>query len=88
MADSRGHSKSKHGNYIHIFTEVETKVTTAFHLYNKEARRELNIAVEGRTLPFCSEPTYLEIKLDRSLSYRQHLESSNKKLTARVVLDF
>jgi len=24
MADSRGHSKSRHGNPIHIFTEVET----------------------------------------------------------------
>jgi len=43
---------------------ITKTVTTAFHLYNKEARHELNIAVKGRTLPFCSEPTYLGIKLD------------------------
>jgi len=38
---------------------ITKSVTTAGHLYNKEARRKLNIAVDGRTLPFCSEPTYL-----------------------------
>jgi len=59
-------------------------VTTAFHLYNKEAQCELNIAVEGRTLPFCSETTNLGINLDRSITYHQHLESLSKKLTSRV----
>jgi len=65
---------------------ITETVTTAFHLDNKEARRELNIAVEGNTLPFCLEPTYLGIKLDRFLTYHQHLESLSKKLTARVGL--
>jgi len=34
---------------------ITKTVTTAFHLYNKKARHELNIAVEGRTLPFFSD---------------------------------
>ena len=32
-------------------------MSAAFHLYNKEARRELKISVEGQTLPFGAEPT-------------------------------
>ena len=65
---------------------ITKTVTAAFHFYNKEARRELKITVEGRILPFSSELTYLGIKLDRALTFRQHLESLRKKLTARVGL--
>ena len=36
------------------------------------------------TLPCCSEPKYLRVTLDRSLTYRRHLESLRKKLTSRV----
>ena len=43
-------------------------VTVAFHLYNKEATRELKVAAEGRILPFSAEPTYLGVKLDRSVT--------------------
>jgi len=71
------------GNYSSVSLK---QWTTAFHLYIKKAKRELNITVKRRTLPFCSEPTYLGMKLDRSLTHRQHLESLSKKLTARVGL--
>ena len=37
-------------------------------------------------LPFCSEPKYLEVTLDRSLMYSRHLKSLRKKLTSRVAL--
>ena len=59
-------------------------VTAAFLLYNKEAVRELKVGAEGRILPFSVEPTYLGVKLGRSLTYRRHLESLRKKLTTRV----
>ena len=36
------------------------------------------------TLPCCSEPKYLRVTLDRSLTYRRHLESLRKKLTSRA----
>ena len=36
---------------------VNKTVTAAFHLYNREARRELTINVEGRALPFSTTPT-------------------------------
>ena len=42
-------------------------VTAAFHLHNREAKRELKVCNIGMTLPFCPIPTYLGVKLDRSL---------------------
>jgi len=64
-----------------------TKTMSApFHLNKKEAKRELKINFNNETLPFCSEPKYLGVTLDRSLSYRRHLESLRKKLTSRVAL--
>ena len=51
-----------------------------------EAKRELKVCYIGKTLPFCPVPTYLEVKLDRSLTYHLHLEALRKKLYSRVVL--
>jgi len=34
-------------------------VSAAFHLNNKEAKRELNVNFNNETLPFCSKPKYL-----------------------------
>jgi len=61
-------------------------VSAAFHLNNKEAKRELKVSCNNEILPFFPEPKYLWIKLDRSLTYRRHLESHRKKLTSRVLL--
>jgi len=49
---------------------ITKTVTAALHLY-KEARRELSIAVEGRTLPFLFRTYFVGIKLDRSPTYCQ-----------------
>ena len=61
-------------------------VTTAFHLKNREAKRELKICNNGKLLPYCPTPTYLGVKLDRSLTFRHHLEALRKKLSTRVTL--
>ena len=61
-------------------------MSAAFHPNNKEAIRELKVKYNNETLPFCSEPEYLGVTLDRSLTYRRHLESLRKKLTSRVAL--
>ena len=61
-------------------------VSAAFHLNNKETKRELKVNYEKKTLPFFPEPEYLGVTLDRSLTYRRHLESLHKKLTSRVSL--
>ena len=61
-------------------------VTTAFHLNNREAKRELKVYKNTRLLPFCPNPTYLGVKLDRSLTFRHHLVALRKKLSSRVTL--
>ena len=61
-------------------------VTVAFHLNNQEAKRELKVYNIGRLLPLCPTPTYLGIKLDRSLTFRHHLVALRKKISLRVTL--
>ena len=61
-------------------------VTAAFHLNNREAKRELKVYNNGRLLPFRPTPTYLTVKLDRSLTFRHHLVALRKKLSSRVTL--
>ena len=61
-------------------------VTAAFHLNNQEAKRELKIYNNGRLLPLCPTPTYLGVKLDRSLMFCHHLVALSKKLSSRVTL--
>ena len=46
-------------------------VSAAFHLNNKEAKRELKVKYNNQTLPFCSEPKYLGVTLDMSLTCRR-----------------
>ena len=61
-------------------------VTATFHLNNREAKRELKVYNNGRLLPLCPTPTYLGVKLDRSLTFRHHLMALRKKLSSRVTL--
>ena len=56
-------------------------VTAAFHLNNREAKRELKVYNNSRLLPFCPTPTYLGVKLDRSLTLHHHLVALRKKLS-------
>jgi len=44
-------------------------VSAAFHLNNKEAKRVLKVKYNNETLPFCSEPKYLGVTLDKSITY-------------------
>jgi len=67
------------------FSTTKT-VSAVFHLNNKEAKRELKVKYNNETTPFCNEPKYLGVTLDRSLTYSRHLESFRKKLTSRVAL--
>ena len=61
-------------------------VTSAFHLNNRGAKRELKVYNNDRILPFCSTPTYLGVNLDRSLTFRHHLVALHKKPSSRVTL--
>jgi len=67
------------------FSTTKT-VLAVFHVDNKEAKCELKVNFNDEILPFFYEPKYLGVTLDRTLTYRRHLESLCKKLTSRVAL--
>ena len=58
----------------------------AFHLNNREAKREQKVYNNKRILPFRLTPTYFGVKLDRSLTFRHQLMALCKKLSSRVTL--
>jgi len=61
-------------------------VLEVFHYNNKEAKREMKVNHNNETLLLWSEPTYLGVTLDRTLTYRRLLESLRKKLTSCIAL--
>ena len=61
-------------------------VTVAFHLHKPEAKRELKVYANNKLLSFFPVPTYLGVKLDRSLKFGHHLETLREKLATRVTL--
>ena len=90
LEGSGGHSNPRH-HYTFRLLQIwrlklsNTKtVTPAFYLNNREATRDLNVYNNGHLLLPCPVPTYLGVKLDRSLTFRHHLEALRKKLSTRV----
>ena len=59
-------------------------VMAAFRFHNREAKCELKLENNGKILPFCSVPTYLDVKLDKALTYRYRLEALRDKLSTRL----
>jgi len=60
------------GQYLHtckLKLGTTKTVSAAFNLNNKEAKRELKVKYNNETMPFCSEPKYLGVMLDRLLTY-------------------
>ena len=61
-------------------------VMAAFHLNNQEAKCKLKVYNNDRLLLFYPTPTYLGVKLDRSLTFCHHLVALRKKLSSCVTL--
>ena len=57
--------------------------TCAFHLNNREAGRKLRITWEGTALDHVENPVYLGVTLDRTLSYKRHIEKTKAKANSR-----
>ena len=55
----------------------------AFHLRNREAKRELNVVWNGIRLSNTTTPVYLGIHLDRTLCCKTHIEKTKMKVNAR-----
>lgn len=55
-----------------------------FHLNNQQARRTLDLQLNGETVEYEENPRYLGNDLDRSLTHRTNLEKIKTKLKSRV----
>lgn len=66
-----------------LVPNITKTVVTVFHLNNKLAKMQLHVMFDGTKLRHEHEPTYLGVKLDRSLTYRKHIEKVVPKLATR-----
>ena len=58
---------------------IKTQVT-AFHLRNKDAKRSLKVVWNKTELENTIHPKYLGVRLDRLLSYTQHIRNTKMKI--------
>ena len=56
---------------------------TAFHLRNREANRSLKVSWNGVDLENTTHPKYLGVILDRTWSYKQHIENTKMNIATR-----
>ena len=56
----------------------------AFHLRKREASRPLKVTWSGTPLEYHSNPLYLGVKVDRTLSYKSHILSTKTKVNTRI----
>lgn len=67
----------------HLNLNVNKTTAVAFHLNNCEANRELKLKIGEVNIANEECPRYLGIKLDRTLTFRQHLETTKNKIKSR-----
>jgi len=54
-------------------------VALALHLNNREVNRKLEILINDIDIPSEEYPRYLGIKIDRTLTFKKHLEGLKNK---------
>ena len=62
---------------------ISKTVSSVFHLHNASANRELNVFLNNERLKHEKNPVYLGVTLDRTLTYRAHLDKTAGKLKTR-----
>lgn len=62
---------------------AKTEVSS-FHLNNRMVAKNLNVYLEGRQLPHNKYLKYLEVTLDRTLLFKEHLLKPAAKLKTKI----
>ena len=55
----------------------------AFHLRNREANRQLQVTWSGTALEHCEHRVYLGVTLDRTLSFKTHIQKTKSQVCSR-----
>ncbi|KAL1445918.1 hypothetical protein WDU94_000020 [Cyamophila willieti] len=66
----------------HLRPNPQKTQVCAFHLKNRDAKTELKITWQGQVLEHCVTPKYLGVKLDRTLSFKQHCHDTKAEYAA------
>ena len=69
-----------------LMRSMPKTMSTNFHLNNRQAKRQLNIKVDNNRLQFQTVPTYLSVKIDGSLTFKDHLVGVKQKISAWIAL--
>ena len=73
--------------YTRIYNQLKANPAktqvSLFHLRNPEVGRILSLAWNGVDFKHCHFPVYLGVTLDRTLSYKQHIEKVKGKVRTR-----
>jgi len=73
-------------NYLnkwHLTVNPNKTVALALHLNNRESKRKLDIKINGNAIPNEEYPRYLGVKIDRALTFKNHLEGVKNKIKTR-----
>lgn len=62
---------------------LQKTVVSVFHLRNKFANYKPSITIRNQSLQHCPFPKYLGVTLDRSLTYKHHINNTAAKIKSR-----
>jgi hypothetical protein len=57
-----------------------------FHLNTHAANKQLNVMFNGTSIKHVDHPKYLGVTLDRTITFKSHLDKPAKKVSSRVNL--
>ena len=76
------HNLGEYYARYHLRANPGKTQTCAFHLNKREASRKLNITWYNKHLAHITNPVYLGMTLDRTLSYKKHIHKLKCKISA------
>ena len=77
---------SRYFHKWHLKLSLPKTVCSVFHLANRCANTTLNITLDGTNVRHDPNPKYLGVTLDRSLTFKPHIQQVAAKTAARVNL--
>ncbi|CAM4347724.1 unnamed protein product [Leuciscus chuanchicus] len=72
-----------HYNYNHLKPNPSKTQLCSFHLKNRDTRKELSVSWDGDKLSNHPHPVYLGVTVDRTLSFKTHLQNTKAKINTR-----
>jgi len=66
-----------------LIPSANKTVSSLFHLHHAASHSQLQLSIQGKSLRHDPLPVYLGVSLDRTLTYKDHIIKTAKKLKSR-----